>query len=480
MGLPGLQKLNIPQNKSTSSASKSNGASELKHVAARNLATTSRASGATSYGIFAQRSPAGTGAIFSPKQTYGSAIDAQRAYMNANRTIVGNNFYGGHNCSGNYDNGMNKFMAGMMALNMLGELTAQTINAVKSTKSTEGAGGNDKTATTTSSSTKSLNEMKSADNSTALEAALSKATKDQAAIPEKISTASSELTQLKGQTAGLKGKYEEAQTTLDNHNKAISETSANVNELKGSVSTAETAYNVALQNLDRLKAMQGSSSLTPEAKTALDINLRRAEQEVTNKKTQLDKLNDSLEQKQQELKDLNAKTNDLKQAVGDAKDAYDKNLKDVETKQKEIDQLEQDKADLEKEIPKQKERLTKLQKKEDEELSTLGGKITKLSNEASNLINGINVNDEDGLSKKDQKNKVKADKKNAEVDGLKERQAKLQRQKAIRNLPIDNVPGNTQFKSGLAPTGEMMYVVDGKEVTKEEYEQKKAELMSQT
>ncbi|MCI5825008.1 MAG: hypothetical protein MRZ90_08735, partial [Candidatus Gastranaerophilales bacterium] len=70
MGLPGLQKLNIPQNKSTSSASKSNGASELKHVAARNLATTSRASGATSYGIFAQRSAAGTGAIFSPKQTY--------------------------------------------------------------------------------------------------------------------------------------------------------------------------------------------------------------------------------------------------------------------------------------------------------------------------------------------------------------------------------------------------------------------------
>ena len=103
-----------------------------------------------------------------------------------------------------------------------------------------------------------------------------------------------------------------------------------------------------------------------------------------------------------------------------------------------------------------------------------------MTDDASKLLTGINVNDEDGLSSKDQKRKAKSDKLSAEANKLKERQTQLQRQKAIRNLPIDNVPGNIQFKSGLAPTGEMMYVVDGKEVTKEEYNQKKTELMSQT
>ena len=253
MGLPGLQKLNIPQNKSTSSASKSNGASELKHVAARNLATTSRASGATSYGIFAQRSAAGTGAIFSPKQTYGSAIDAQRAYMNADRTIVGNNFYGGHNCSGNYDNGMNKFMAGMMALNMLGELTAQTVNAVKSTKSTEGAGGNDKTATTTSSSTKSLNEMKSAKDSSTLRGAIESAKADKSGMEAELQTLESKLPEMKAASEAATKKLETLKPKLAKAEEAKNTAETNKKQAESNKNVAEKALENAKDRLESSK-----------------------------------------------------------------------------------------------------------------------------------------------------------------------------------------------------------------------------------
>ena len=365
MATPGLQKLNIPQNRANSSTSRTSAnSSDLKHVAARNMSNASRATGATSYGIFAQRSKVGSGGIFNIKTFYGDSIAAQRRYLNSNRQVIDNNFYGNQKCSGS-DNGMNKFMAGMMAANMLAQLGAQTADVVKSmkgtgstkpTNNTEETNSRDKTSGTNTSSTKSLGEMKSADNSTALEAALSKAKNDQDAIPDKINTANSELAQLKGQTDGLKGKYEEAQTTLDKHNKEVSETSAKVNELTNSVGAAEMSYNSAVQHKDYLES-QLSKATDIVAKNSLEAQIAKAKNNVKNEKEKLDKLKDDLEKTQDKLNNLNSQTNDLKQAVGDAKDAYDKNVKDIDTKQKEISQLEQDKAELDKEIPKQKDRL---------------------------------------------------------------------------------------------------------------------------
>lgn len=336
MGLPGLQKLNIPQNKSTSSASKSNGASELKHVAARNLATTSRASGATSYGIFAQRSAAGTGAIFSPKQTYGSAIDAQRAYMNANRTIVGNNFYGGHNCSGNYDNGMNKFMAGMMALNMLGELTAQTINAVKSTKSTEGAGGNDKTATTTSSSTKSLNEMKSAKDSSTLRGAIESAKADKSGME-------AELQQLESELPSMKKASETAQKKVDELKPQVKQAEQDYKDAKASEKECKTNFENAEQNLknkdsefnDACKKLQTAQNGLSSAKGALSsarANLASAEANIDPKTKQ-----------------------PVEPAYSQAKDAVAKAEKDVQTAEQEVQKAEKNKQEAQGSLEEAKE-----------------------------------------------------------------------------------------------------------------------------
>lgn len=123
MATPGLTKLNIPRK------------TAIKQVAARNVSTASRATGATSFGIFAQRSMAGSGGIFNVKTFNSDSIAAQRRILNSSRQSIERNYYGGHQCSGSdNNNGMNKFMAGMMAVNMLGQLTAQTVDTVKSLK----------------------------------------------------------------------------------------------------------------------------------------------------------------------------------------------------------------------------------------------------------------------------------------------------------------------------------------------------------
>ena len=104
-------------------------------------------------------------------------------------------------------------------------------------------------------------------------------------------------------------------------------------------------------------------------------------------------------------------------------------------------------------------------------------KISNLTGKASNLIKGINVNDENGLSSKEIKNKEQADKLKAEADKLKARKAELQKQKVIRELRSEMI-GNTQFKSGTV-AGKEIYVVDGNEVSKDEYNRKKTELGNQ-
>lgn len=132
---------------------------------------------------------------------------------------------------------------------------------------------------------------------------------------------------------------------------------------------------------------------------------------------------------------------------------------------------------MESEIPKQEKRLKNLKDKEDDELVKIDGKISNLTGKASNLLNGINVNDENSLSSKEIKNKEQADKLKAEADKLKARKTELQKQKAIRGWRSDLI-GNTQFKSGTF-AGKEIYVVDGNEVSKDEYNRKKAELENQ-
>lgn len=516
MGLPGLQKLNIPQNKSTSSASKSNGASELKHVAARNLATTSRASGATSYGIFAQRSSAGTGAIFSPKQTYGSAIDAQRAYMNANRTIVGNNFYGGHNCSGNYDNGMNKFMAGMMALNMLGELTAQTINAVKSTKSTEGAGGNDKTATTTSSSTKSLNEMKSAKDSSTLRGAIETAKADKSGMEAELKTLESKLPEMKEASEAAQKKVDELKPQVEQAEEDYKEAEASEKECKTNFENAEknlknkdSEFNDACENLQtaqnglssaegalssaRANLASAEANIDPKTKQPVEPAysqakdaVAKAEKDVQTAEQEVQKAEKNKQEAQGSLEEAKESKNTAKQwylesqdklksaetTLKQTKENYENWQSELNKQQKVVDdynnavkqqtELKSKISTLDTEIPAQEKRLTELESKEFKGLGAAENTILKMNNKLAGKDGFLGTEDDKKkLGSKDQKR----------LDEAKNLQRNVNYTKLYKQPPTATINGK-EFRT--APyDGETLYMIGAKKVDKQEYDLKK-------
>ena len=123
MATPGLQKLNIPKKTNVSP----------KAAIANNLRSQGVAQG-TSWGIFAQRTMTGLGVQYNNRAFNNGSISATRHALNDNRTIVNNNIGYGHVHSNNGNNTMNKFMAGMMAMNMLGQLGANIADTVKSTK----------------------------------------------------------------------------------------------------------------------------------------------------------------------------------------------------------------------------------------------------------------------------------------------------------------------------------------------------------
>lgn len=119
---PGVQKLNIPKLQSP------------KASIAANLGSASRSTG-VSYGIFAQRTLTGSGIHLNNRAFNGASISATRHALNDNRTALFNNIGMPHRC--NHDQGnntMNKFMAGMMAMNMLAQMGAQTAAIIKEAK----------------------------------------------------------------------------------------------------------------------------------------------------------------------------------------------------------------------------------------------------------------------------------------------------------------------------------------------------------
>lgn len=127
MATPGLQKLNIPKRTSGSP----------KTAIANNLRAQSPAKG-TSWGIFAQRTMTGLGVHYNNRLYNSGSISATRHALNDNRTIVNNNIGNFGHVHSNYGNNtMNKFMAGMMAMNMLGQLGTNIAETVKSTKSSD-------------------------------------------------------------------------------------------------------------------------------------------------------------------------------------------------------------------------------------------------------------------------------------------------------------------------------------------------------
>lgn len=482
----GLTKLNIPNAKTSGNASKTGGSSttnSFKATVAKNLSTASKATGNTSkgyvlsstnFGIGAQRSVFGSGLAWNAKAYNGESIGNTRSYLNSYRLKLGHfwehsSYNDAVNCNGNC-NGTNKFASAMMAMAMISSLGAQTANAIKSSKS-DGAGGADKssntstTTSTSSNSTKSLGEMKNAKSSSTLDAALQKAKADQKAMDVKIPNAEKELSTLKGETDKLRSKYEGAQKDLTKNEEDIKAQSGKVNEAQNAYTACKNTYDAAMKLPDEVKDSKGNVIADNRTKKA-------------NAKAALEKAEADLKAAKEELAKLQEATKGLKQAVGDAKDAYDKNIESIKTKQDEVAQLKADQKELNSEIPKQQKRLEKLQKQEDDELSKIDNKITDLASKASNLLKGIDVTDENGLSSKEIKNKEQADKLNANAEKQKARKIELENKAAIRNARGTWI-GGSQFKTAKNAKGEDVYAIDGNLVNKDEYNRKKTELENQ-
>ncbi len=472
----GLVKLNIKSN---------SGSGGLKTTAATKLATTTRTS-VPGYGIQAQRS--GMKSIFNAKAYNSLSHSMLRHDLNDNRLKWTNNL-GGAFYTRMPDMGINKsnkFAEALTAIGALATLTGTVVNtvaAVKAASAADASGSVSKSASNNSSTgTTSLNDMKNADSSTELSAALTKAKADQAAIPGKLQSANSELSSLKGQTDNLKSASENADADYQKNLKDIETTGEKVNTQKQTAQACTDSYNSskeawqwAVADYNRIAKLPDTQKM-PDGmvidntgkKAAAKAKMEEAERKMNEAETKMNEANAKLNKLNRQLNELKGKTEGLKQAAGDAKDAYDTNLKNIETKEKEVKQLEDDKKELDSEIPKQEKRLQELQKKEDSELDKVNKQVSGMQGDIDKLMSSINVNDENGLSKKEIRNKEKADAKQSELDRLKERQLELQKRKAIRNLPTENHNG-IQFKSGYI-NGTVAYFVGGKEVSQTEYE----------
>lgn len=524
MATPGLQKLNIPQNRANSSTSRTSAnSSDLKHVAARNMSNASRATGATSYGIFAQRSKVGSGGIFNIKTFYGDSIAAQRRYLNSNRQVIDNNFYGNQKCSGS-DNGMNKFMAGMMAANMLAQLGAQTADAVKSMKGTSSVKGSKNTNNSNNvggnNDTKlpaSLSAMKGAKDSSTLRGAIESAKADKSGMEAELKTLESKLPEMKeaSEAATKKletlepklAKAEEAKNTAEK-NKKDAEGIKNANEktvnkaeeclqgAKDGLVNAKNGLVNAKQGLGTAKAKLASISPTitnpdgttvenpayKEAQEAVKLAEERvksaeetfkaaseaydtANEAATKAKSDFEKATEQLANAEENLAQKTEVYNETKTEYDKLKTevgSAKKQKTDYENAVKQQTELQANIKSLDSEIPAQEKRLTELESKESKGLGAAENTILKMNNKLAGK-DGIfgTEDDKKKLGSKDQK----------KLDEAKNLQRNVNYTKLYKQPPTETINGK-EFRT--APyDGETLYMIGAKKVDKQEYDLKK-------
>lgn len=323
---PGIQKLNIPKAATTSP----------KAAIANNLRTTTLSSG-TSYGIFAQRSKIGMGLHLNNKLYGSGSISATRHALNDNRVALFNNIGDFHKC--NHNNGgntMNKFMAGMMAVNMLAQMTAQTVDAIKGAKASKSGGKKDVDSTNdpaikaqSSPTPGSITEMKGAKDSSTLRGAIESAKSEKSKMKTDLSALEAKLPSMKEaseaatkQLEELKPKVAEAEearkTAEANKNDAESNKNASEKALKGAEEMLTgakeglvNAKNDLISAKQSLGAARATLAATPETITQVDADGNTKEVH-----------NPEYDKATQAVKDAEAKVHEAQTALDNANKEY--------------------------------------------------------------------------------------------------------------------------------------------------------------
>lgn len=376
---PGMPKLNMPK------------AASPKAAIAANLGSASRSTG-VSYGIFAQRTLTGSGIHLNSRIFNGASISATRHALNDNRMALFNNVGMPHHCNHNQGNTtMNKFMAGMMAMNMMAQLSAQTmkaINEAKASKADDVDPSKKTTGTPESETPLSIGDQIKGANSFAAINAVEENIKTslnnfntnyKTAADDNINTMKSTLSSfadvlgadganvnldfdsLSVTDLNISGESDlatigNALKTIDVDIKKVDDFMKEGGALSNALTKLDSYINETLtSSISQLAAKENAGTITPDEKTAL-ANLRQKKTQAQQARQQLDTtVRNQLKALKTELEGKKSELEKTKKEKADAMDKkYDiakklqsditKTQKDIKNKKAEIDKASGNKA----------------------------------------------------------------------------------------------------------------------------------------
>lgn len=374
---PGLQPLKIQQNNKDNTSKAGSTPTTLKASVSQSLANAQRATGGVSYGIMAQRTAVGSGAIFNVKQFNGNSIAMQRYQLNANRVRVSNNIVApkAHNCSGS-SNKFNDALVAMQLLNKtLGSLAAAKTDKSSGTKQPVGTGG-----TKTSDLSGILSQLNSAKTSGDVESALT-------SIKGKLATIETETPKLQKEVEDAKANEEKAKTNLKTTNESIDTQKQNVQKQEGFIQKFGAEIAQIDNQISGLKAQLGSTDGDISAITGQIKQLETQKQLLEKQKADAEKSKSDSEAK---LKDLNAD-----------KEKYTKELQDsgktVKESQAKLEKMQTQKNELENAQTSAEKKLETQSKKDKNSLDSMK---RKLNGYAQDFAKETNTDKKNKISEK--------------------------------------------------------------------------------
>lgn len=380
---PGLQPLKIQQNNKDNTSKAGSTPTTLKASVSQSLANAQRATGGVSYGIMAQRTAVGSGAIFNVKQFNSNSIAMQRYQLNANRVRVNNNIVApkAHNCNGS-SNKFDDALLAMQILNKFGALATAKTDESSGTKQPDGAGG-----TKTSDLSGILSQLNSAKTSGDVESALT-------SIKGKLATIETETPKLQKEVENAKANEENAKTSLKTTNESIDTEKRNVQQQEGEItklgsqiSSLETTIgDISKQILDvdtqiakAMGAKQDTSALESK-KRSLEALKEQKETELSETKQKKANAEKSKSDSEAKLKDLNAN-----------KEKYTKELQDsgktVKESQAKLEKMQTQKSELENAKTSAEKKLKTQSEKDGNSLKSMKNKLDGYANDFAKETN---------------------------------------------------------------------------------------------
>lgn len=392
---PGLQPLKIQQNNKDNTSKAGSTPTTLKASVSQSLANAQRATGGVSYGIMAQRTAVGSGAIFNVKQFNSNSIAMQRYQLNANRVRVNNNIVApkAHNCNGS-SNKFDDALLAMQILNKFGALATAKTDKSSGTKQPDGAGG-----TKASDLSGILSQLNSAKTSGDVESALT-------SIKGKLATIETETPKLQKEVEDAKANEEKAKISLKTTNESIDTEKRNVQQQEGEItklgsqiSSLETTIgDISKQILDVDTQIAKAMGAEPKQDTsALESKKRSLEALKEQKETELSETKQKKANAEKSKSDSEAKLKDLNAN----KEKYTKELQDsgktVKESQAKLEKMQTQKNELENAQTSAEKKLETQSKKD---VNSLNSMKSKLDGYAKDFAKETNTDKKNKISEK--------------------------------------------------------------------------------